>query len=334
MRVLTLLAWLFGLGLTVALVLAQDTAKLAAALAAAGWGVAALGLAQLGALLADALGWQALLKGSDLRAVPSLLVKRWISTSINCLLPVAQVGGDFVRARLLAQSGTPGPTAGASVVVDATMGLATELAFALLGVVLLLRELGHASELAPVALGLALFGLLLLGFAVAQRRGLFSLLARPLHRLASSPTWQSLIGSAAALDAEVMACYRDRRALARCAAWRAVAWLAGGVEIWLAFLVLGRPIELSEAIILESVGQVVRSAGFMVPGGLGLQESGILAAGIWLGLTPEIVLAAALLKRAREVVFGLPALLVWAWLEGFGRRAPVPVADTDQHGQA
>jgi putative membrane protein len=333
-RALTLLAWLLGLGLTVALVLAQDTAKIAAALAVAGWGAAALGVAHLGTLLADALGWQALLKGADLRTLPSLLVKRWISTSINCLLPVAQVGGDFVRARLLALSGVPGPTAGASVVVDATAGLATQLAFALLGVVLLLGELGHASELAPVALGLAVFGLLLLGFAVAQRRGLFSLLVRPLHRLAGSPAWQSLIGSAAALDAEVRACYRDRRALARCAAWRAVAWLAGGVEIWVAFLVLGRPVELSEAIILESLGQVVRSAGFMVPGGLGLQESGILAAGIWLGLSPEIVLAAALLKRAREVVFGLPALMVWSWLEGFGRPARVSAPDANHHSQA
>jgi putative membrane protein len=326
-RALTLLAWLLGLGLTVALVLAQDTAKIAAALAVAGWGVAALGLVYLGTLLADALGWQALLKRSHLRALPSLLVKRWISTSINCLLPVAQVGGDFVRAHLLARSGTPGPTAGASVVVDATAGLVTQLAFALLGVALLLKHLGHAGELTPVAFGLAVFGLLLAGFALAQRRGLFSLLVRPLHRLASSPTWRSLIGSAGALDAEVRACYRDRRALARCTAWRALAWLVGSGEVWLAFLVLGRPIEWTEAIILESLGQVARSAAFVVPGGLGLQEGGILATGIWLGLPPEIVLAAALLKRAREVVFGVPALVVWSCLCGFGPRARLPGPD-------
>ncbi len=321
MRVVTLIAWLLGLGLVVALILAQDTAKIKAALAVAGWGASVLGLAYLGTLLADALGWRALLRRSDPPALPSLLVMRWISTSINCLLPVAQVGGDFVRARLLAQSGTPGPTAGASVVVDATLGLLTQLAFALLGAVLLLRQLGHASELAPLAAGLVLFGLLLFGFAAVQRHGLFSLLARPLHRLASTPAWQGLIGSAAALDAEIRACYRDRRALVRCTAWRWLAWLAGSVEVWLALMVLGRPVALTDAIILESLGQVLRSAGFMVPGGLGLQESGILAAGIWLGLPAEIVLSAALLKRARELVFGLPALIVWSCLERPGRRA-------------
>lgn len=321
MRIVTLVAWLLGLGLIVALILAQDTAKIAAALAVAGWGAAWLGLVYLGTLLADALGWQAVLSRSHPRALGSLLVRRWISTSINCLLPVAQVGGDFVRAHLLAKSGTPGPTAGASVVVDATAGLVTQLAFALLGAILLLQHLGHASDLVPLAAGLVLFGLLLLGFAAAQRRGLFSLLVRPLHRLVSSPAWRSVIGSAAALDAEIVACYRDRRALARCLAWRSVAWLAGGVEIWVAFLVLGRPVELSQAIILESLGQVARSAAFVIPGGLGLQEGGILAAGVWLGLPPEIVLAVALLKRAREVVFGLPALIVWSWLDGFSRRA-------------
>ena len=189
---------------------------------------------------------------------------------------------------------------------------------------LLLRHLGHASEVLPMVAGLGLFGLLLAGFAAVQHRGLFSLLVRPLHRLAKSPTWRGLIGSAAALDAEVRACYRDRRALARCAFWRAVAWLAGGVEVWVAFLVLGRPVELSEAMILESMGIVMRSAGFVIPGGLGVQEGGILAAGIWLGLPPEIVLSTALLKRAREVVFGLPALVVWSYLDGFGRRARLP----------
>jgi putative membrane protein len=321
MRPAILCAWLLGLGLMVGLILAQDTARIGAALAVAGWGAAAVGIAHVGTLLADALGWQALLRRPYGRPLSSLFVKRWISTSINCLLPVAQVGGDFVRARLLAQSGTPGPTAGASVVVDATAGLLTQLAFALLGLGLLLRHLGQASELLPAIAGLGLFGLLLAGFAAVQHRGLFSLLVRPLHRLASSPTWQSLIGSAAALDAEIKACYRDRRAFARCAAWRALAWLAGGVEIWVAFLVLGRPVGLGEAIVLESLGQVVRSAGFVVPGGLGLQEGGILAAGIWLGLPAETVLSAALLKRAREIAFGVPGLVVWSCFERVGRRA-------------
>jgi hypothetical protein len=59
----------------------------------------------------------------------------------------------------------------------------------------------------------------------------------------------------------------------------------------------------------------VRSIGFLIPGGLGLQEGGILLGGVWLGLAPETVLAAALLKRAREIVCGLPGLVAWAYVE-------------------
>jgi uncharacterized membrane protein YbhN (UPF0104 family) len=162
---------------------------------------------------------------------------------------------------------------------------------------------------------LLLFALLLAGFAGLQRQGLFSLLARPVGRLASGPAWQRLVGGAAALDGEIGERYRRPGTLAACAAWRGLGWLIGGVELWLAFWVLGRPVELAAALALESLGQAVRSAGFLVPGGLGLQEGGVLLGGIWLGLPAEAVLAAALLKRAREIVYGLPGLIAWAIVE-------------------
>jgi putative membrane protein len=322
MRSGAVVAWVAGLALTAVLIAAQGAAEIAAAFALAGWSATVLGGAHLGTLLADTLGWRALLRPAQRGPLRALLVKRWIGASINGLLPVAQLGGEFVRARLLARSGTPGPAAGASVVVDLTAGLLTQIAFAALGIVLLVRLLGHVGDLLGLAFGLALFGLLLLGFAAAQRRGLFSVLARPARRLASRPRWRALIGDAAALDAEVALRYRRGRALTLCAAWRSLGWLAGGIELWLAFLVLGHPVGLAEAIILESLGQSVRSAGFLIPGGLGVQEGGILMSGIWLGLAPEIVLAAALLKRARELVYGVPGLIVWSYLDGPRRNLP------------
>ena len=258
--------------------------------------------------------------GGPWPALSALLVMRWISTSINCLLPVAQVGGDFVRARLLALSGTPGPVAGASVVVGCTAGLLTQLAFALLGVVLLLRHLGHASELPhwPRAWPCS-------ACSCRLRRG-----PAPWPVLAARPA-----AAPARQQSDLAEPDRQRRR-ARCRGHRllprpgragpvrrlAVARLAHGRHRglgWRSWSSAGR-VELTEAIILESLGQVARSAGFVIPGGLGVQESGILAAGIWLGLPPEIVLSAALLKRAREVVVGLPALVVWFCLDGPGRR--------------
>jgi hypothetical protein len=171
-------AWLAGLGLIVVMIAAQGAAEIAAAFALAGWSATALGVAHLGTLLADTLGWRALLRPAHRGPLVALLVKRWIGVSINGLLPVAQLGDEFVRARLLARSGMPGPAAGASVVVDLTAGLLTQIAFAALGIVLLVQLLGHAGDLIGLSLALALASLLLLAFATAQRRGLFSVLAR------------------------------------------------------------------------------------------------------------------------------------------------------------
>jgi putative membrane protein len=185
------------------------------------------------------------------------------------------------------------------VVVDLTAGLVTQVLFILLGIMLYLgRGQAGAGWLLHLA-GLALFCALLLAFWMAQRRGLFLGLARILERATRGRAWRSLIGSAAALDREIVARYADRARLSRCACWRFLGWLWGSVEIWLAFWLLGHPVGLIEAVLLESLGQALRSAGFALPGGLGAQEGGIVAGALALGIAPDLALAVALLKRAR-----------------------------------
>ncbi len=61
---------------------------------------------------------------------------RWIRESISTLLPVAGVGGDFIGARLAQQRGVPGAQAAASMVVDITIGAATQVVFVVAGVLL------------------------------------------------------------------------------------------------------------------------------------------------------------------------------------------------------
>ncbi|MDX6769446.1 MAG: TIGR00374 family protein, partial [Elusimicrobiota bacterium] len=65
---------------------------------------------------------------------------------------------------------------------------------------------------------------------------------------------------------------------------------------------------------LESLGQAVRAAAFAIPGALGVQEGGYLVLGGLLGIAPDTALALSLTKRFRELVLGLPGLLVWQLL--------------------
>jgi putative membrane protein len=311
-RFLGALAWLAGLGLVAGLIATQNLGDVAAAVAVAGWSIALVGLAHLGTVLADTLGWRALLRQPHRPSFGSMMLKRWIGASVNSLLPVAQIGGEFVRARLLTRAGVAGPVAGASVVVDLTAGLVTQLVFISLGIVLYLTQRGQAGWLLHLGAGLAIFSALLIGFGVAQRRGMFLGLARLLEQAARGRAWRGLVGSAAALDREVVARYDDLPRLGICAGWRLLGWLWGSVEIWLAFWLLGHPVGAVEAVILESLGQAVRSAGFALPGGLGAQEGAILAGGLLLGIPPDLALAVALIKRARELAYGLPGLIAWS----------------------
>jgi putative membrane protein len=237
------------------------------------------------------------------------------------LLPAAQIGGEIIRAHLLSRAGVAGPVAGASVVVDLTTGLATQLAFVLLGIGLFLAAQGGSHVLLQLGAGLGVFSALVLVFGLLQRRGLFLRLARVVERATRGRAWQGLVGSAAGLDREVVARYRDRARLSLCAGWRLVGWLWGSVEIWLAFWLLGHPIGVAEAVVLESLGQAVRSVGFVLPGGLGAQESGIVAAGMMAGIGPDLALAVALIKRARELAYGVPGLIAWSVVDLAGRRA-------------
>jgi uncharacterized membrane protein YbhN (UPF0104 family) len=69
----------------------------------------------------------------------------------------------------------------------------------------------------------------------------------------------------------------------------------------------------------------------MIPGSLGVQEGGYLLLAPLVGLPPDAALALSLAKRAREILLGLPGLLVLHSSERSWQRrratARVPIAD-------
>ena len=85
--------------------------------------------------------------------------------------------------------------------------------------------------------------------------------------------------------------------------------MVGTGEVWLALRFLGNPVGWIDALLLESVGQAIRGAAFMIPGSLGAQEGGYLLIAPLVGLPPEAGLALSLAKRARELALGLPGRL-------------------------
>jgi putative membrane protein len=309
------LLFLGGMALFTILIGYYGLREVAAALAVAGWGLIWVTLFHLVPLIVDALGWKFLLSDDHRPSFTVLVWARWIGESINGLLPAAQVGGDLAKARLITQRGVPGPISGASVVIGLTIGLLTQIIFTLVGAGLLLSSGAHEA-VSIVLIGVGIMFLVVTGFYLLQRSGMFSKLARVLIRLGGDRDWQSLVGGAEILDNAIRSIYRNRGALLISGLWYLCGWIAGTGEVWLALYFLGMPVTVADAFLLESLGQAIRSAAFCIPGALGVQEGGFIVIGSLIGLGPELSLALSLAKRVRELLLGVPGLIVWQIAEG------------------
>ena len=308
------LATLAGVVVACGLVAREGVGAVFGTLLALGWGFVPVFAVHLVQLLCSALGWQPLVARPWPRPLGGLFVIRWIREAINGLLPVAHVGGEIVGARLLSFRGGRGDVAGASVVLDVTVEVVTQILFTLAGIALLVLENRNAGGigdlLVEVVLAMAAVG----GFIAAQRFGLFKLIEHFLNPMMERQGWLSRDAIRGLHDA-IQVLHRDHRALAESALWHSVSWLLGALEVWLALHFMGFAIDMREALIIESLGQAAHSAGFMVPGGIGVQEGGLVLAGVALGVPAEAALALSLAKRLREVMLGLPALAVWQYFE-------------------
>jgi len=240
---------------------------------------------------------------------------RWIREAVNSMLPVAQLGGNLVGIRMLAQRGVPGPLAAAGTTLDLTIETVTQFLFTLAGFgVLVAMDVNRAW--APwVEWSLVSAELALAGFIVAQRAGLLRIiewLAGLLTRRFPALSVEAVRG----LHAELMRLQRDRTALVKATALHLLAWTLGTAETWLALTAMGRYTSLGQAFVIESLGMATRSVGFAVPAALGVQEAGFIVVGELFAVPPETAIALSMVKRARELLVGLPGLVAWQWSEG------------------
>ena len=93
----------------------------------------------------------------------------------------------------------------------------------------------------------------------------------------------------------------------------------------ISFRLVGGQIGFLNAIALEALLCTLRSIAAPVPAAIGVQEWGYAMLAPLFGLPAEMGVAVSLLKRAREIVLGVPALLYWQSVEGRrGRLRKVP----------
>jgi putative membrane protein len=306
-----------GAALFTALLVREGVAQIGGAIATAGWAIlAVIAYHFFVPVFLDSLAWWVLFPKAERPPLRRIYWMRWIGESVSTVVPSAAVGGDIVRARLAAIKGAPLPVAAGTVLVDLTLGVFTQAAFTLLGVVLLVQSTGQRSFVGPTiiatVIGVAAVG----GFYYVQRRGMFRFLARMIAKLANSPEWQSLVQSGETLDQTVRSLYANRGAVIGCCAWTILSLILNSGEIWIALHALNLHATIANAIILQSMAMTIRSAAFAVPAGIGVQEGGYLVVGNLLGIPGDTAFALSLIARVRELTLGIPGVIAWQLIEG------------------
>jgi uncharacterized membrane protein YbhN (UPF0104 family) len=112
---------------------------------------------------------------------------------------------------------------------------------------------------------------------------------------------------------------RPRR-LGAAAGLHLLGWVGGGLTVWIGYRLLGGRIDIVSAMALEGVLSCALAVAFLVPAGIGVQEASYIALGRLFGLPAHLSLGLSLLRRARDIVVGAPALASWQVAEGAALR--------------
>lgn len=314
-KIFSIVGLLIGLSILAVLIAWQGLAEVLNVLTEGGWLLLTLPLIWLPSFIIQVYGWNFLFPVKRIPPFKELFLSLWMGRAINTLLPVATIGGEIAKARLLILWKRDGIDASASVMVDKAVQALALVPWAIIGTCLMLY-LAMDNKLAMyIAFGTFVLCLNVIGFMFLQRKGMFGLSAKLIGKFTSSDKWGQITNNAHQVDDVVRSLYSDKKRFSLSVFWRTVGLILSTAEVWLACYLLGFPISILEAIMLKSLTQIITDIAFVIPNGYGVQEGGFILIGSLVGLSPEVGLAVSLAIRIRELVFDLPGLMLWHHIE-------------------
>jgi putative membrane protein len=319
-RLLAELIFAAGLAASVWLVLHLGLKPVGHALATIGvGGILLVTLAHLPTLAALGVSWWLLARDAAGAQPAKFIWGRLMRDAGGELLPFSQVGGFALGARAVSLAGVSGVEATVTSLLDVVVEQAAKAPYAAAAVGLLIWLRPDSALVGP---SLAVLGLNLALIAVA--------LARPgwtrsrLLKLAGGldRRWPGIGGpEGGGAQAAMARALTGGGRLILSALVHLAGWALGAVEAWIALRLLGAQIGFAEAVVIDGLFVAFRMFAFAVPAAIGVQEGGyVLLCGVF-GIGAPVALAFSLVRRARDLVVGAPAVLVWQLLERRRRTA-------------
>lgn len=210
--------------------------------------------------------------------------------------------GEAIGARALVLSGGKTRAAITASTLDVIAEGIAQVPYALLALIILpqlIHSSGSLDSLVIIAIGGALLAILIAWLVI--------------RRLGHNPS--RLVDRLRAEWAKLRADWATRRrGMVIAIILHFVAWSIGGFQLWAAAQMLGIPLDLFPAIVIESAAYAARAIIFFIPAGIAVQEGALVLACAAFGIGTVPALALALVLRLRDIICGLP-LLYWPLLE-------------------
>ncbi len=260
--------------------------------------------------------WRSLFPPALRPARGRTLLASWMGSAVNTLLPVATIGGEIAKARVLILWSQPAAETIASMTVDKTVQAIAVLIWGLVGAAFLAFSVGPSGILGGVLVGAALLALGVAGFIAVQIKGGFSLIAEKVAVRVGRSADGTVVQGAEAMEQAMREIYGHLGRLLAAVVLRLGQRLFLAGEVVLVGYLMGAPVGVVEAIVLKGVIGAIRGVSFAIPAGLGVQEGGYVAIGALLGYPPDLMIAVSLATRIREILPSVPFLLAWQATEG------------------
>jgi putative membrane protein len=227
-------------------------------------------------------------------------------------LPFSQLGGFVLGVRALRPSGSAGLRAVLSMSVDLIVELGAKVPYVLAGVLVLLAIAPGSGLMRPLAFGLAAMAAAVAAPVLARRRlgnALERLIRKALERwpVLASIRHLHVDGDINSVLDDILTC---RARLAAAFALHLLCWVLGAAELWLVFVLLGKPVSPAQALVIDGVVMGLRTFVFMVPVAAGVQEASYVLACAVFGISPAGAVAASLARRARDLTLGAATLAI------------------------
>lgn len=261
--------------------------------------------------------WHSAAPGEPPRRIVLFAWARLVRDAASNLLPFSELGAILIGWRTLIGASVAPARVYSSFVVDLTTEMASQVVYTLFSLLAMAPLLMGASAagLRPAIIGGTAVMVGCIFLFMRMQKVVLALAVRIAAKFLPETT---VLGE---VQAELTRIYAQRGRVLAAFLFNLAAWTASGVSAWFVLELMGSDIALWKVLSLEGVIFALRSMAFVIPGAIGVQEAAYLLVAPLFGLAPEAALALSLAKRARDLVIGALALLVWQINESRGLMA-------------